>query len=420
MLQQPVKELSGPNSPLEPVAIRNQLNRLLAHPLFTHSKRYPVLLEYIVEQTLLGRGADLKERTVGIEAFGREPEYDVNFDPVVRTSAAEVRKRLIQYYYDPAHSGELVIELFAGSYVPAFREPEPGRTDALEIDTESVRSDTPPAGARSTTLSSGEILERRRSGTRSWVLATVSILLALVVGIAIGRYRPPHPPSSIDRFWKPITSSPYPITYCLGEPAEAPELQSTLSGGDSSLRNSIYARLNVSDVLTLARTIVPLIPRHGAFRVFPASETSFEQLREGPVVLIGAFDNTWTMRLTEKLRFGFEIKDGVRRIVDRKSSNQKYWTLQWDKSHQKLVSDYAVVARIHDTTTGQPVIVVAGILGGGTEAASEVLYNPVYLNLLLDNAPKDWDRLNIEAVIGTHIIDGHPSPPEILAVETWQ
>jgi hypothetical protein len=95
-------------------AIRKQLKRVLAHTLFTNSKRYPVLLAYIVEQTLLGNGSQLKERTTGIEAFGREPDYDVNADPVVRTTSAEVRKRLIQYYYDQAHAGELVIELQAG------------------------------------------------------------------------------------------------------------------------------------------------------------------------------------------------------------------------------------------------------------------------------------------------------------------
>src|ERR1700756_5623084 len=107
----------------DPALVREQLRRLVAHPLFTNSKRYPVLLTYTVEQTLLGNGSELKERTIGIEAFGREPIYDVNLDPVVRTAAAEVRKRLSQYYYNPEHAGELVIELPIGSYVPSFREP---------------------------------------------------------------------------------------------------------------------------------------------------------------------------------------------------------------------------------------------------------------------------------------------------------
>ena len=107
----------------DPALVREQLRRLVAHPLFTNSKRYPVLLAYTVEQTLLGNASELKERTIGIEAFGREPVYDVNLDPVVRTAAAEVRKRLSQYYYNPDHAGELVIELPIGSYVPTFREP---------------------------------------------------------------------------------------------------------------------------------------------------------------------------------------------------------------------------------------------------------------------------------------------------------
>src|ERR1700744_6286258 len=116
-------ELNGPAQLPNPVAVREQLKRLLAHPLFTNSKRYPVLLAYTVEQTLLGNAGGLKERTIGIEAFRREPSYDVNLDPVVRMTAAEVRKRLVQYYYSPDHAGELIIELLVGSYVPLFREP---------------------------------------------------------------------------------------------------------------------------------------------------------------------------------------------------------------------------------------------------------------------------------------------------------
>src|ERR1700724_1680116 len=122
-LSQSEKELSGATLTSNAALVREQLNRLLAHPLFTNSKRYPVLLTYTVEQTLLGNASELKERTIGIEAFGREPVYDVNLDPVVRTAAAEVRKRLSQYYYKPDHAGELVIELPIGSYVPTFREP---------------------------------------------------------------------------------------------------------------------------------------------------------------------------------------------------------------------------------------------------------------------------------------------------------
>ena len=119
-----MQEMDRPASVPDPAAVREQVDRLLTHPLFANSKRYPALLAYVVEQTLLGSAADLKERSIGIEVFGRSPSYDANADPVVRITAGEVRKRLSQYYYDSAHEGELVVELPIGSYVPVFHAPD--------------------------------------------------------------------------------------------------------------------------------------------------------------------------------------------------------------------------------------------------------------------------------------------------------
>src|SRR6202521_5487350 len=133
---------SGTTHTSNAALVREQLRRLVAHPLFTNSKRYPVLLTYTVEQTLLGNAGDLKERTIGVEAFGRGPNYDVNLDPVVRTTAAEVRKRLVQYYYSSDHAGELDIELPLGSYVPSFRERAHHSTasDGIQVTAEYVES----------------------------------------------------------------------------------------------------------------------------------------------------------------------------------------------------------------------------------------------------------------------------------------
>jgi hypothetical protein len=177
--------------------------------------------------------------------------------------------------------------------------------------------------------------------------------------------------------------------------------------------------LDTSDVITLSRSILPLAPRHDAFRVVSAYQTPFNELRESPFVLIGAFDNIWTMRITQDLPFGFETDNQVRKLVDRKSAQSRFWTLEWQVPYTKLAKDYAIVARIHDNVTGQPVIILAGILGEGTESASEVISNPIYLDAMLKKAPKNWEQLNLEAVIETNVIEGHPGPPNVLAVETW-
>src|SRR5258707_1029420 len=106
-------------------AIRHQLERMLANSLFKNSKRYPNLLRYVVEHTLEDHLGELKERTLGVEVFGRAPNYDTNADPVVRATAGEIRKRIAQYYHESGHEGEIRIDLSPGSYVPEFHLPSP-------------------------------------------------------------------------------------------------------------------------------------------------------------------------------------------------------------------------------------------------------------------------------------------------------
>jgi hypothetical protein len=418
------------------------LERLLVHPLFANSKRYPALLAYAVEQTLQGNASELKERSIGIEVFGRTPSYDANADPVVRITAGEVRKRLTQYYYDSAHTGELVVELPVGSYVPLFRAQNPPIPDALGLLDEPLgeallpeRSDLVSAdvpsqepGPQPTAAPS----VRHTPESLRWLGMAALVVFALVAGLGIGlRFRetvPTPPPSSIDRFWAPITSASGTATYCLGEPAKNLDVGSINSLDqmpNSDNPEPLYFRLHYSghlalaDVITLTRTAAALETRHKGFRIMPASEASFSQLREGPIVLIGGFDNIWTLRITQDLRFGFESKDGVALIVDRKSPKQTTWATAWDLPYKKLSRDYAIVARVHDKTTGQPVVIAAGISEEGTESAGEILYNPVYLDTLLAKAPQNWDQMNMEAVIETQVIEGHPGPPNVLAVEFW-
>jgi hypothetical protein len=104
-------------------AVMEQLDRLLANPYFSHSRRFPNFLRFVVEHTLAGDVEDIKERTLGIEIFGKEADYDTASDPIVRVTAAEIRKRVAQYYQDPEHAGELRITLPSGSYIPQFHSP---------------------------------------------------------------------------------------------------------------------------------------------------------------------------------------------------------------------------------------------------------------------------------------------------------
>ena len=429
------KSMQGVEQPVfvsEPAAVREQLHKLLAHPLFANSKRYPALLAYTVEQVLLGNSAELKERSIGIEVFGRTPTYDANADPVVRITAGEVRKRLGLYYYDAAHAGELVIELPVGSYVPLFRRPDSVVEPPADLLEPIAASGSALLPEPVLPTPGNDAVARDRSGLH-WIVVCGLVFAGCIVGVLAGmRFHstpPPEPPSNMDRFWEPFLSSTGATTFCLGEPAKNIDMDS-INSFEAPLNapsepQKLYVRLHLSgnlalaDVITLTRAAAALETRHKAFRVVPASEASFAQLREGPIVLIGAFDNIWTLRVTQKLRYGFESKNGNALLVDRKSGEKTTWATAWDLPYEKLSRDYALVARIHDNTTGQPVIIAAGISEEGTEAAGEILYNPVYLDSLLSKAPANWDKLNMEAVIETQVIEGHSGPPNILAIETW-
>ena len=75
----------------EKAEVLRQLDRLLGNPHLSHSKRFPSFLRFIVQEELEGRGDQLKERTLGVQVFGRDASYDTTSDPIVRVTATEIR-----------------------------------------------------------------------------------------------------------------------------------------------------------------------------------------------------------------------------------------------------------------------------------------------------------------------------------------
>src|ERR1017187_5293160 len=113
----------GIPSDLTAEKILAQLELLTRDEMFRSSKRSIAFLRYVVGETLKGSADQLKERTIGIEVFGRLSSYDTNLDHIVRTAATELRKRLAIYYGDEKHRSELRMGLIPGSYIPRFGLP---------------------------------------------------------------------------------------------------------------------------------------------------------------------------------------------------------------------------------------------------------------------------------------------------------
>jgi len=111
-----------PNAQSPPSAdgVRAQVERLLASPDFDVPARARKFLRYIIEETLAGRADRIKGYSVGLEVFGRDPDFDAQSDPVVRIEAGRLRRALERYYLSAGLSDPVVITIPKGAYVPHF------------------------------------------------------------------------------------------------------------------------------------------------------------------------------------------------------------------------------------------------------------------------------------------------------------
>ena len=429
-----------PQTKEEREAVLRELKKVLASPQFSSSKRYPALLQYIVEKTLDGKSDLLKERTLGVDVFDRQPAYDTNADTVVRYTAGEVRKRLLLYYHELGRTSQIRISLPAGSYVPEFlngheeiedtvdepapgvtpvthgrlsaahhgesEEPEPTSTPALVVQT------FPASGTTNARSDSGLWRSKLRTRGLLWLACAAIVVLMAAAGVS-WRYRTVHTQTALDDFWGPVLHDQRTILICTGSVIFAPErVSGTLTAG----KDIEYPFVSMEGASAISQ-ISGLLPSYGVeAQLKSAGATPLTELREHSFILVGAFNNQWSLRLVEPLRFHFE-SNPAESIVDRMQP-QVRWSRDPSLSYSSA-DDYALVARYRDTTTDSWVVVLAGVGRNGTEAAAEFASSPHYMQLLRDQLGKDFNTRNVEAVLKVSVIDGKTGAPSILAVHAW-
>jgi hypothetical protein len=395
-------------------AIEAQLERLLANPHFSNSRRFPSFLRYIVNATINGQADLLKERTLGIEIFGKDPEYDTAVEPIVRVTAAEIRKRIAQYYQDPGHEDELRISLAPGSYVPQFHPPT---TKLPDLETESADDAT---AIVSPAASHPESPARANSRGR-WIFAMAMLVSLLGIAAFVGWKQ--NQRSAFAEFWDPILSSSEPVLFCVADQTQYTEL-SLRDAGDPermvTLKDNLTAVV-IDDLSTIIKIAGVLQSAGKPYTLRGENATSLMDLRNGPSVIIGAFDNAWTLRMLRPLRFHFANNPDMTMfsIVDGSQPGQARWVV--DRRQQIATNnyqDYAIVALFTDDTTGKPTLVAAGIGRGGTITAGEFLTNPDLLKAVRNQRPSTKVK-NVEVVLSTRIINGEPGTPKIEAVYFW-
>jgi hypothetical protein len=385
-------------------AVLRQLDRILNSSVFRNSKRYPALLKFIVEQTLDGRADEIKERILGIEVFGRAPDYDTNTDHVVRTAAGEVRKRLAQYYVEAGRGDELRIDVPPGAYIAQFR----------------VASE--PAAALPILALTGATPETRQGFFRRGTPAVrfgiaISVFANLVLAaVLLVRVNPGSGgASTLEKFWDPVFATG-PVLICVG----LHDGPSANDEGDTLPLDPLMHRVSMADLLALARVASYAGERHVPYRVLDPIATRLSDLRNDPTILIGVGNNNWTTRMTDQLRFNFAFNGTANpvAIIDKRDPARKDWLRSNDPATDSS-KDYAVVSRMIDPTIEQMVVIVGGLGPHATEVAGEFITDPDQIRKLEAYAPAGWKNKNLQVVLSTRVVKGSSGPPKIEAVYFW-
>jgi len=412
-----------------------QLTRILDSHHFRTTKRCSQFLRFVVERASNNDLECLKERTLGVAVFDRDPHYDTNEDPVVRIAAGEVRKRLAQYYQQPGHEWEPRITVPAGTYVPEFH----GAPSKPEEPTSAAPSQHAEAGPPSDLVLSAPTIAIAASRRRkwAWVAGVATALIALSASLVFLLPRQ----TDLDRFWAPILEPKGVLLVCVGQPkayffntsAQAELDRWFEHRNEAGVRPPVFNSVPLDDVVpawdrvisvhdaqAFARLSALFAQAGKAVQLRGGRSVSLADLRGRPLVLIGAFSNDWTLSLAGELRFYFDVDREAGSIVrDRQRPKMLDWKVQKAWPQQNIPIDYAVVSRVVNPVTEQIIVIAAGITHFGTQAAGEFLTNPKYFAEALRRAPRDWPRKNMQVVLSTNVMSGNAGPPKVLAVDVW-
>jgi hypothetical protein len=380
--------------------VLEELQTILHSASFLGSRRSQQFLAYVVENSLAGHCELLKERLIGVNLFSRPAAYETGEDSVVRVTAKEVRQRLDRYHASLATPRSVQIDLPLGSYAPVFSFPPfprprvAGRLDAF-----------PP--------------------WQFWAGLAVGLALALSVWGARSLTET-FLASPLDRFWRPLVRGPSPVLLCVGGLARtsADDLleKPAFKGDEGSTRNAAYSILVVNPIDSeVTVKLSSFLGRRGKSTLLRTVDAvSFTDVREAPSVMVGAFSNQWTLQMTKELRFVFGRVRGENWSIREQATPFRSWTLL-DESVVKAPQDrdYALITRFFEKGTGQPFVALGGIGSSGTKAAAECLTSPECIDAAVVNAPRGWERKNMQIVLSAKVVAGAPGAPEVLAVYYW-
>jgi hypothetical protein len=251
-------------------------------------------------------------------------------------------------------------------------------------------------------------------------LALLAIALLLVAGIAFRNLRKPDLERS---FWESLIPEGQQALILPGKVANFnPQFGSLPQALEN--KSSFYSgsAQPLENVIVVARVCALFYQYHHDCNINEASSEPLENLTGKTLVLVGGFNNVWTMKLLAPLPYHLEPRiNGTRAIMEHTPTGDALrWVAQVDATgSQAAVIDYSILARFHSEITDSTVVIVAGLDRAATVSGGDYLVSPGNLPQLLSMAPKGWKGANFEAVLKTNVVSGSPGHPTIVAAKFW-
>ncbi len=422
-------------------SVRQELERILKSRYFRTAGRCRQFLQYVVERRLEGHPEQLKERTIGTEVFQRPADYATGDDPVVRVQAGEVRRRLEQFYQHEGVDSAVRIELPVGSYCPEF-----------EWKATTTGQFASPLTDSSDQQATKDIPHRARRFKRTTVVGVIALVAIVLVAFSLV-FHPWNRRTTLEEFWAPAFGTPQPTLICLAKgvtyrpfsslydlyrSSHPGTFQTEVERSNDPLpldpnQNIRWGDMNLfsdygvatGDVYAAIRISGALGQLHKTAQLRIGSDYTYQDLRNSPSVIVGAFNNRWTMNQMSNLHFAF-VEENSRFYIREQIPNGRTWTSQAEisptsssRNPQPQGTDYAIIGRLLDSRTGQFTVIAAGLTGAGTAAAGEFVSTPALLDEAFRSAPPNWQKSNSLFVVKTTVTDAVAGPPTVVASYFW-
>jgi hypothetical protein len=442
--------------------LQHHLKEVIEGAAFKASHRSGQFLKYIVDEAIAGHFESLKERVIGMELFGRSPTYDTGEDAIVRVTASDVRKRLLQHYGKEGATSEFRISLPLGAYIPeiARRTPSSANGNSHLSGTEAEPDQV--ADMPHPDLLQGPIhaplndvaVESAGPGVRAriaWLFVAALCALALIASAVIARNRysvvEVAPRSSL--LWSTFFRSPHTTQIITSDPNIA-QIEA-FTGGQLSV--SDYANHNyipdpsklTPEVTNFCRNILrgdeaavvdmPITVYFGQMALASSRNVSVHAARSRRIQDLASEDNfvflgsprtnPWSALFSDQLdfRFVFDPKAKTEFIRNVRPRPQEASTYVPSAPGWATGRTFATLALVKNPDQVGQVLLIAGATHEGTAAAGRFITDMPRLNATLKKCGvknsgevQHWQlllQLNAMAgapsnvdVIACHLLDG--------------